>query len=460
MEYWLIPISFFSKRYFSINTLAIFPLIIYTFFLCYLIFTRENSLSHLKFSKKTIAFVLVSLLSQTGVELLNYERVRFNPGSPNLFSGVFFGSYLVFFNIIVVGILVKFLMDSNDIGIDRFIKSFYVSLIFYGFIVLLPQLLVVVFDKGNGWVNFLGKLFEERHTGRVDFYYNGSYATTLKRINGFCSEASFLAAQLGIVFLPILMASIKNNFNLLKKKSSSYNYLNWFLLLCVWVILLFAKTSTGILVIFLSIIILFIAANTSKKVDYFLIGIIGMVAIFGSYFMISPIREIINNYLLHKSGVSNRLGGTIALLLTFLHHPVFGVGNNYESFYLMKFVPKNTTNNWEFQEIFKHSGYPVQSEFFSFFAHFGLIIMIPVIIYLVHKLQMAHKIKKYIGNSTSDSIELNQYYTTLVDAFYYFVIMYICISFFSFGWFDNYYLIMFFFYVTVVNNIAGKVNLN
>ncbi|KRM61385.1 hypothetical protein FC26_GL001456 [Paucilactobacillus vaccinostercus DSM 20634] len=455
MEAWLIPISFFSKRYFSINTLAIFPIAIYTLMLAYVIVTKHDSLSLIKFPKKALYFVLLFLLSQTAVDFFYFSKVKNDPGSPNLISGVFFGVYAVCFNIVVVALLVKFLISYSENAKYHFIKSFYISFCLLGLIVLLPQLLVVLTNFGSSWVNLIGRFFEERHAGRGDFYFMGSYTTTLRRINGLCSEASFLAAQLGIVFIPVLLASLKNRFNIFNGTRDNTGILNWILLIFVWIILLFAKTSTGILVIFLSLLIMFFFEKMDRKVLYFVLGIIAMFGVVAAYFTIQPIREIVNKYLLHKSGVSNRLGGTIGLIITFLHYPIFGVGNAYESYYLMKFVPKSTTNNWEFQDVFRQTGYPVQSEFFSFFAHFGLIIMIPFLIYIVRKILLAHNLKKNITNSRETNKE-DLFHLTIIDAFYYFLIMYLCISFFSFGWFDNYYLVIFFFYLTVINNYANK----
>lgn len=449
MEAWLIPISFFSKKYLSINTLAIVPLMLYSLMLVIVILRRPKSLDDFSVSKKSLLFVLFFLAVQTIVIFVNFNKVKSDPGSPNLFSGVFFGLYLIVYNIIVDSMLVRILITDNDQE-QSFIKSVYWSFIFYGILVLLPQLLFVVFNIGSQWINFIGNLFEERHTGRSDFYFNGSYTTTLKRINGFCAEASFLAAQIGIVFLPLILASIKNNFDLFHNKFSQRNAVNWIFLLLFWIVLLFAKTSTGILVIILSLLILFVTSNLFKKVQYIVSGAISLVVLVGAYITVSPLRNIINNYLLHKGGVSNRLGGTIGLLITFLHHPLFGVGNGYESYYLMKYVPKFTTHNWEFNDIFMKSGYPVQSEFVAFFAHYGIIIMIPVCVYVFKKLYLAHKLKVIL---TSEVISVDTARkVTLIDSFYYFVFMYFIISLFSFTWYNNYFLIMFFFFITMLNN--------
>lgn len=449
MEAWLIPVSLFTKKYLSINTLAVLPFLVYVMMFVYLILSRRGSLEKFKVSKGMFIFTLIFLASQTLVVFLTYYKVQHDPSSPNLFSGIFFGIYLLTANIIIVALLIKFLI--NDVSSElTFYKGIYWTLFGYSLFVLLPQLFVVLLHVGNQWVNFVARLFEEQHPGRLDFYFNGSYTTTLGRINGFCSEASFLAAQLGIVFLPIIISSIKNRVNLIGVSDRYAQAINWFSLLFIWLILLFAKTSTGILVIVLSVIILFVTSNLSTKVRYTVLGSAGVVALAVCYVTVTPVRDIINNYLIHKGGVSNRLGGTVALLLTFINHPILGVGTGYESYYLMRYVPESTTNNWEFQNVFTQSGYPVQSVFFDFFARYGMIIMLPVIIYIIMKTLDAHKVKKYyLGQPDKTEARIR---LASVDAFYFFLVIYLVVSLFSFGWYNSYYIIMFFFYFAVINN--------
>lgn len=454
MEAWLIPVSLFTKKYLSISTLAILPLLVYLAMFAYLLLTKRDSLHQIKVSKGMFAFVLVFLAVQTIIIFFTFNRVKNDPSSPNLFSGVFFGVYLLMFNFIIIAMLTKTLITGYS-KISSFYRSVYWTIILYGLVVLLPQLMVVTIHFGAQWVNFLASLFEEQHPGRIDFYYNGSYATTLGRINGFSSEASFLAAQVGIIFLPVLLSSIKNRVNITGFNNKYYKFINWGLLIFLWVILLFAKTSTGILVIVLSVLMLFFTASISEKVVYFVLGIFASLILVIGYLKIGPLKEIIDNYLLHKSGVSNRLGGTIGLIITFFHHPFFGVGTGYESYYLMKFVPAGTTDNWEFLNVFTKSGYPVQSVIPDLFARYGLIIMLPVTFYIGMKIQSALKLKKYI-NITNVHDEYSDLGKVTIDAFLIFIVMYLIIGLFSFGWYNSCYFVMFFFYIVSLNLVKNN----
>lgn len=456
MEVWLIPISLITKR-FLIDSFAVVPLLFFMTIFGYKMLITKNSLEIKLINRNTLIFLLTALITQTLTVLISFSKVQHAPGSPTLFNGLF-GWYIIVFNMVLDYMVVRIFVNS-ELSQKRFIKSIYVTLFIYGLLILLPQLIATFSPILDHWVNLVGGLLEERHQGRDDFYFKGSYVTTLRRINGLCAEAAFLAAQLGIVFVPLVLASIKNHYNLYTQRDSRNNLLNWFLLIMLFFVLLFAKTSTGFLVIALSCILLFLYSNLKKKVWYLVI-LFSLLIVLAVTFIydIGPVQGIMMKYLLNKQGTSNRLGGTIGLLKTFLFHPLLGVGNSYHSYYLMRLVPKSTTSNWEFINIFTKSGYPVQSEFFGFFAHYGLILMIPVILFILKKWFLAKRLYVQLSKGLKNSNINIKFYISLIDSFKFFVIMYVVLSLFSFTWNENYYLLMFFFYVVLLNSISDKLS--
>ncbi|WP_461240944.1 O-antigen ligase family protein [Paucilactobacillus sp. N302-9] len=447
MGFWLIPLSMLEKRYF-VDSIAIVPMIAFAFFCMYEIFTRKEKINDITVNSNVVIFAVTAILAQTFIILFSYKRVMNAAGSPDILHGTL-GWY-----IIVLAFLIDYFVVSFCIKDERqmklFFKGMYICLIIFSVFVLIPQLISVTTSHGDRVVNFIAKLFEERHKDRNDFYWAGSYTVTIGRMNGFCPEASFLAAQLGIVFIPPIVAGIKNNYSMIFQKECHNNFLNWLMLSGLFLFLIFAKTSTGFLVIALTCLILFLSSNLRHKVAYIIAAFFLLIILAGMFYQFDSLRSILMDYVLKKQGTSNRLGGTIGLIYTFLQHPIFGVGNGYQSYYLLDLVPKSTTHNAEFLNTFVKHGYPAQSKLFGFFANYGLIITLPVIYYIIKKLRLsffiASKVKK----------ENNRFYATVLDSFHYFVVMYAILSLLSFTWNETYYVVMFMFYVVSLKIMKNK----
>jgi hypothetical protein len=365
-------------------------------------------------------------------------------------------TFVFFGNIVLVYILVYLVINSYHAE-KLFFKSLMITLIVFLIVVLIPQIIATSSTKLDGWVNFLGRSFEAQHKGRADFYFNGSYTTTLRRVNGFEPEAAYLAALLGIVFVPPILASLKNNFNLITGKVTRHLSSMWLLLAVIMVTLFFAKTSTGFLIIGLIALCLYV--DVSKRSRGFLFGLYILMG-FGIIllYLVSPhIQMILNQYVLAKKGTDNRLGGTIAAFKTFLTHPLFGVGSGYTSYFYFKYVPHTTIHNWEYQNVFLKFGYPELSIIGNALASYGLLGIGTFIIFIKNKVKAAQKLRHTLKVDTSTQ---SVFLKTVMDSFYFYLFFFAILSVFTFSWQDEIYLLMLMVYLQIIRRATSHVILS
>lgn len=445
MAQWLVLIGLFSKTYGeSIPVVAAsIPVYLYFIIFCRQLWLRPIKIDQLVFNSKVTFWSFIVVLDQ--LIMIGYSYVK--TIRPQDTRGIFNGSVntvLFVANIFLIYYLLVVLLDSQD-QILKFVQGTIKTFIGFAIFVLLPQVVATFSHFLDGWVNLIGKLFESRHVGRNDFYWLGSYATTQHRVNGFSNEASFLAVLLAIVFIPLFLAAIRYNFSFFENrvdlKTTKYY---WLLLAISFFVLFFAKTTTGFIVILLAILILLVRLDVKRRKQLVLVALLMLAVLVVLYISVPYIQELLNHYLFKKQGTSNRLGGTIGLFLTFLHYPLTGVGEGFTSFYNFKFVPTNTIHNWEFQDIFLQTGYPVQSIWGGWLASFGLIGIVPIVIFIYHKSREALSLYKAIDLVDSDNFRL---YQVLIESFFYSLFMLGILALFTFSWKDNINYVIFFFYI-------------
>lgn len=428
------------------------PIYIFSFLLVLKLFKTDNYLDAVPLNMRVVIMFLIILLSQLIMILYSHSITDKKLFTSGLTTGPV-NAFLFIGNFLLMYILV--FSTINSLKKEKlFLKSLIVTISVLFVLVLLPQIFgtfTTIFDK---WTNLIGSLFEATHRGREDFYANGSYATTLRRVNGFEKEASFLAAKVGIIFIPPILAAIKNQYNLVTDRVNDKIYLYWILLSAMVLTLFFAKTSTGFIVIGLIIITLFWAIPKNKLwvlLTGLFITLLGVIILY----MVSPyVHFMLNKYILEKSGTDNRLGGTIALFRTFFHYPLFGVGAGYTSFYNFKFVPEWTTHNYEFQEIFSKTGYPDQSVLGSWFASYGLVGIVPAFIYIKNKIVLSRTIKHNLASLDKNNAK---FIATVIDSFYIYLIYVLVLSVFTLSWTDEIYLLVFMFYIHSINQASVSV---
>ncbi|WP_137625017.1 O-antigen ligase family protein [Lactiplantibacillus pingfangensis] len=332
----------------------------------------------------------------------------------------------------------------------RFILGVFWSLLGFEILVLIPQIIATSTRALDPWVNFLGRWFEDREAVRPDFYWNGSYVSSLLRVNGFQGEASFLAAQLALVFIPFSIAAIRNRIDYFHVDSSKTKLLKyWLAIFSVLVILFFAKTTTGFLVIGTTLILLFLAANKREKVALAITAVIGLVLVGVAYSRIASIHTLLNEYLFNKGNTSNRLGNSIGLLMTFLHHPILGVGEGFTNYFTFEYVPSWTRNNIEYiQHILPEKSFAPQSVWGAMFAENGLIIMIPLLWFIWDKIATSWQMRRV---KHEDSTWNERFKHSLMTAFYVYLLMFLILGCFSFQITDFSTLLMFFFFIHAIN---------
>lgn len=455
MQALMLPITMLTKQFFWVlpGNFAELPTLIFLGWIIYYFGLKKEPLEKVKINSVVLLFLLIANLVQLLTMVFFQTRIARIPTSATASPGAFH-AWLNFTAIELGIILIYYIVFFNiktDRQINDFLKVSVVTLIVYLMVILLPQVIASRFGFIDGWVNLVGRLFEQRWPGR-NFYASGSYVTTLRRVNGLAPEAGYLAAQLGIVFIPPLLAALKNRYDYFSSAGQPMRKY-WYLLVATLITLLFAKTSTGIVVIALTLILLFIAGTKSQRKRYLggyaVLGIIGLIG----YLLIPSLRNLLDQYIFQKSGTSNRIGGTLGLLATFIHYPFTGVGNSFTNYFLLQFVPQNTRYNAEYFAVYSATGYPVLSNAAGWLAQYGLIIIVPVIFYLYRKIKAAFLIKRQIRSLNDAQSRL---YKTVIDSFFYSLIMYFVLSVLIFTWSENYYFMMFFFYVVVINQLQKR----
>lgn len=455
MQALMLPITMLTKQFFWFlpGNFSELPTLIFLGWLVYYFGFKKEPLEKIKINNVVLLFLLIANLVQLLTMSYFQTKVARMPMTATASPGVFHA--WLNFTAIELGIVLIYYVVFFNIKTDRHINDFFkvviITLIVYLIVILLPQVVASRFGFIDGWVNLVGRLFEQRWPGR-NFYAAGSYVTTLRRVNGLAPEAGYLASQLGIVFIPPLLAALKNRYDYFSSAEHSmrkYRYL----LAATLVTLLFAKTSTGIVVIGLTLLLLFITGTSTQKKQY-LVGY-GLLTIVGAlgYLLIPSLRNLLDQYIFQKSGTSNRIGGTLGLLTTFIHYPLTGVGNSFTNYFLLKFVPFNTRYNAEYFAVYSATGYPVLSNAAGWLAQYGLVIVVPVIVYLYHKVRAAFLIRRQIHDLSDAQSCL---YKTIIDSFFYSLIMYFVLSVLIFTWSENYYFVMFFFYVVVINRLQKR----
>lgn len=456
MEYILFPISLFTKSIISKGPLISqsIPFFFMVFALVYVLYEKKKYL-FFKVNFKSTLFVFITLLAQV-ISIFNTSLRVHSEISQT--AGLLNGTVSVLFTVfiaVVIYFVAEGMLDSDE-KINNYFKSIVVSLCVYLVVILLPQVYATVSYQIDGYLNLIGKFFEQRHVGRNDFYNMGSYVTTMRRVNGLMPEAGFMAALLGISFIPTIVAAIVTRYDIFSKRKTNVSYVSyWVLLIMTFVVLFFAKTSTGFLVIGLTAGCLFIFSSVRDKKVYLVIGILMLVLLAALYMKSKYLQDLLNGYLLNKKGTSNRVGGTIALFRTFLHYPLIGVGMGFTSPYVFRYVPFDTTVNNEFITVFAGHGYADQSVWGEWTAYFGLLIILPVLYYIYKKVKTTIKI---YHNIHRNGVISNRFYYFIIVSFWVYLVNVSVISIFSYEWNHCIYLLTFFIYVVAINHIAPKMD--
>ena len=265
-----------------------------------------------------------------------------------------------------------FIRDADNVV--TFLVSLVISLSVYVVFVLVPQLVVSFHGPLTGWTNGLAHLFE-RHWDDRSWYDAGSYVATKHRLNGFEPEAPFLVMLLGLVFSPVLVAILQEPIQHFKN-GKWLKVLVWGLLCALCVVFLMARSTSGyIMLALVGVFMILFAPKQTRK--WFILGGIVFILVMGIAYMTVPvIHHMFEKWLFDKKGTDNRLGGTIGLALTFLHHPLVGVGYGNEGYFIEQYLPAWSKHNSEYLNFYSKTSYPILNDMLGWLARFGLIALL------------------------------------------------------------------------------------
>lgn len=450
MAYFLLPVSLFIKQLIPdvyVYYIAQMPLYVYLIMLIICLSFKLRKHQELDyrsmFNKRVLICTAIVLLFQLIAMFVSHYTMS-NSGFDKDPLREFIKLLITIMCITIHYFVVRETVN-NKIHITQFIKGNGIAL-FILLIICYIQFFYLLFPNVFGdLTNFIGYL--EYRFDR-DWYDQGSYVQTLQRINGINPEPSYLAAQLLIVFVPFIIASIKNKVNIFSKHQykSIYYYV---LLLSIIFILFFAKTTTGLLAILLILCSLWLLLPRKQKYIWLALLPVCAAGAFLIYWYNPLIRTIIDATLMDKLGGDsfiNRAGGTIGLIVTWLQHPFIGIGLNYHNYYLFKNVPLWATSNFEFTTVFEPQNYyPILSVFFGWLAEIGTIFVLFISVYTLKLLRDFRTLSKNAVASSADA----KFICTISDAAHFFFFYYFVCSLVNFNWYESIYLIMIFFFVTM-----------
>ncbi|VDK14762.1 hypothetical protein OAL24_01510 [Oenococcus sicerae] len=396
------------------------------------------------FQNKIVLYFSLLTLSEIILLIWNYSKFGSDSQDFNVL-GSFVGFASTLICLLIVYIALYYAIDS-DLDLLRFIRGSMLCLAVMGVLVLVPQLLVSIGKNYFiGWVNLVDHVVIP-HWNIPSDYTAGSYVATMKRANGLEIEPAFLAGQLAVVFLPWILSAIKHHFSFIKNEFKKMPYEAYLLLLLILATFALAKTTTGLVAIALTVLILVFDFHGRLQKIFIAFSIIGLAAVTIGYFTIGSINGFLNGYLFAKGGqsASNRSGGTIGLIMTFLHYPLIGVGNGYLGHYLIEYVPRNSKLNTEFLWGFSHH-YSVLSDWGGFLAQYGLLFFLPIV----------RKVRELFYDFNNE-LEQDNLSLLVKDAAKYTVIMYGILAIFDFNWLSYYSLISLLVFVRFVQYRIDK----
>ncbi|KAA8446764.1 O-antigen ligase family protein [Weissella paramesenteroides] len=413
MVNWLMPFAILPKTYtfFFFDLFSQIAVVVFGLFILVKLYLQPKQLEDVLPKTSTLriwgVFVVVQLI------LMTYES--FVVGATTRVYGLLHGLLMfiqVILSIWMAYTIQKMLIRSYDDAI-KFMKSVVITMVVYLGVIVLPQILYLFgFTSLTHWINPIAHLFE-RHWENRNFYDNGSYVTTSMRVNGFEPEAAYLALLVGIAFSPFLLMLIQEPLRAFKNR-----WIYWIAIILGAAslgVLLLAKTTTGFLLIGILALVYWLAAPKKQKISLFFLGIIAVIVVALIYITVPSVHNLLNTWIFQKGGTDNRLGGTIALIRTWLQHPLFGVGYGYEGQYIVDNLPAWSKNNFEYMQVYQHQAYPILNDTFGWLARYGLVFFLIFIWLLFGLVKRSLVVLKELSGKFD---QRSMFYRVSIKAFY------------------------------------------
>ena len=423
MVNWLMPFAILPKTYtyFFYDIFSQVALLVFSGFILVKLYLKPIELDNILPKTTTLRMWGVFIVIQLG--LMTYQSLIIGPTTR--VYGLLHGLLMFIQMILVIWIVYtiqKILIQNYDEAF-KFIKSVVITLTIYLVLIVIPQILYLFgLTQLENWINPIAHLLE-RHWEGQNFYQNGSYVTTAKRVSGLEPEAAYLALLIGIAFAPFLVMLIQEPIKAFKK-----HWVYWYvcaLSLISMLVLLLAKTTTGFLIIAVIVLVYWVAAPKRQKVGLIIFGAIGLIVAIIAYYTISGVHNMLNMWIFEKGGTDNRLGGTIALIKTWLQHPLLGVGYGYEGQYIVDNLPAWSKSNFEYQEVYSTHAYPILNDLFGWLSRYGLIALITFLWLLLGLIKRSLVVLKSLKGRYD---EHSSFYRVTIKAFYMTVIIIIIVS--------------------------------
>lgn len=456
MKYLIWPISLFIAEYLSINFPVYYgnriQIYIFILFICLALLQSKGDIPKNIVNKNILAFIGIALIIQFASMMLSHYRIdipQYNKSPIKTFIAFCSFAAAIMVHYVVIRLNVH---GTNDI--KKFLTGGWIALIL-SLVVCFIQL-AYIFMPGplDSLLRLFGSTVEARWGGQVanlsenSFYKLGSYVQTTSRINGLTEEASNLATQFFVIFVPFILASIKNNYNVFFKNYEKTSVL-YVTLAMIVVLMLMAKTTSGFL--FAAVILLVLMKDLSQLKKLFLISSVVLATLLVLIFNFKSVYlvQTLNDFLLNKEGnsVSNRSGSMIALLIVSLKHFIFGIGWEYHTYFIFDNLPEWAKHNSEYFSFVKKKEYPIMSVLLGWTAQFGIIIVGLVIAYVI-------KTQKNFRKLSNQALELKledaQLTKVLCDASFYYLLFTLISALFLYVWYASVYLIIYFFFISII----------
>lgn len=446
-------LSHFTGRYYPKQLVFIYILMILVLSIPKIFTIRTTNRL---FNYKWFIFLLFLIISQLTNILLNVD----------IDAKKLIYSLIILIICILIHYIILRIRLNNYKHITNFLKGIHLSLILVilvnlfqvGYLVY-PAIFEPVINFTANNLEFQWQDFQDSSIKSQRFYAEGTYVQTHHQLNGLTEEASTNAIMIGLIYLPFLLASLKNKYYIFGKNSDIsriYYYLAVLLL-----ILIFTQSSMAIIVFVITMIFLLKILNISSRL--MILTIIGLFTLF----LIGLYSDLMINYidqylykLINFEVVStiNRYGYTIASIKTALQHP-WGVGLNFGSSYIFQNIPDWATANAEYNLWIMYDIKPLLSTFPQLCIEFGVIIVGFIVVYSI---QSVTRWKKALENLL---INQNQYVKakTLFDSYRIFLCYSSILLFTNLDWYKSYYLLLYFFFnsslIYYENNVDSIIKL-
>lgn len=435
----------------------------------------QKNILHIPFFSQAAFLGIIIIIYRKYVDQIPIEPFdNFKPRNYAFIGLIIFTQFLAFAGLIAEGfsfgsVLKKFIIAlimianfliiylvMNMLTREQYQVQKLLAGVFWAFAILIVICLIqIIYVFANGrlesLVELIGRYLEYHNILNPGSFEKISYAQSTQRVNGLYAESGFLAGILAVCFGPFILSAIKNKVNIFFP-DKKYNYLMYYgMLVALILVLILAKTSTGILAVGILLLLLLFSVKGKDRLIlvglYFFGGVILSIVVL----KIPMLHDMLLSFTVGKTdsdSTTMRLLATQAVLITLFKNPIVGVGVGQTSYFNFMNAPAAVKKLNEYQLFLKNKEFPDQSAWGALLAQFGLVIGIIILIFVVQMLiDMYRNSKNLMAKKVSD-YKLD---TAITDSAIFYVIIFFILGMLSIQWSYDLYIIIFFFFVNYRN---------